>query len=103
MIAVHAVAAPAKAPATARTVNDVGLKDAPLPSLFPPEPAPAAAVSAFDATIHKMFACILTVQTATCILCHCYMQGPGSKPFLSTCTFAGPTHHHDSASNLMMY
>jgi len=65
MIAVHAVAAPAKAPATARTVNDVGLKDAPLPSLFPPEPAPAAAVSAVDATTHEMFVCIVTIQTTT--------------------------------------
>lgn len=51
MRAVHAVAAPARAPATAKTVSNVGLKDAPLPSLFPPEPAPPAPVSDFGAAV----------------------------------------------------
>eukprot|EP00878_Enallax_costatus_P001750 GHUV01001906.1.p1 GENE.GHUV01001906.1~~GHUV01001906.1.p1 ORF type:complete len:577 (+),score=160.19 GHUV01001906.1:672-2402(+) len=41
-VKVNAIAAPPKPPATSRNVNDVGLKDAPLPSLFPPEPKPPA-------------------------------------------------------------
>lgn len=40
--AVRAVAAPERA--TAAKVNDVGLKDAPLKSLFPEEPKPPAPV-----------------------------------------------------------
>lgn len=45
LLAVSAVAAPAKSPVTSGNVNDVGLKDAPLPSLFPPEPKAPAPVS----------------------------------------------------------
>lgn len=45
---VHAVHAAAAAPVTASNVRDVGLKDAPLPSLFPAEPGPPAPVSDCD-------------------------------------------------------